>query len=251
MNNAPATWSGSSGDASIDPEARRSFLDARRRSHEERMNAVHAERYDREWGAISPSHEAFVRRLLGLTRPGGTALDAACGTGKYWPLVLASGRTVVGVDQAAEMLRLAAAKHPGVPVARVGLQQLAFQGVFDAVMCVDALENVGPEDWPLVLARLRDAARPGAPLYLTVELCPEEEVRRDFERARAAGAPVVPGESFDGVGYHYFPEPEAVRRWLDEARLERIDERDGDSYRHFLLRRPVEGVTRRVVPAKS
>ena len=31
------------------------------------------------------------------------------------------------------------------------------------------MENVPPEDWPTVLANLRDAARPGGVLYLTVE----------------------------------------------------------------------------------
>ncbi len=221
----------------IDPATRLSFLDARRRSSEERFNALHAPVFDRDWGAIAPSHASFVERLMDLTRPRGTVLDAACGTGKYWPLVLGSGRTVIGVDQAVEMLRMATAKHPTVPTARIGLQELDFDGLFDAVMCVDSIENVGPEDWPLVLARLRDAARPGAPLYLTVELNDEDEVRADYERARAAGEPVVPGESFDGVGYHYYPEGESIHGWLADAGLELLDERDADLYRHLLLRR--------------
>jgi SAM-dependent methyltransferase len=222
----------------IDPAIRRAFLDARRRSSQERFDALHAPTYDRDWGAISPSHEAMVRRLMDVTRERGTVLDAACGTGKYWPLVLGSGRTVVGVDQSAGMLRVAAEKHPEVPVARVSLHEIPFDALFDAVMGIDAMEYVGPEDWPVVLARLREAARPGAYLYLTVELLDEDEVRRDFERARSLGEPVVPGESFDGVGYHHYPEPAAIHRWLDDAGLERIDEGDADEYRHLLLRRP-------------
>ena len=221
----------------VDPVLRRSFLDARRRRQEERFDALFAPTYDRDWGAISPSHDASVRHLLELTRPRGTVLDAACGAGKYWPLVLGSGRTVVGVDQSVEMLRVAAAKHPDVPAARVGLQELPFDGLFDAVMCVDAMEYVGPEEWPPVLARLRDAARPGVFLYLTVELLDEAEMRREYEAARSAGEPVVPGESLEGGGYHFYPEPDAVHAWLDEAGLERIDERVADLYRHFLLRR--------------
>ncbi|MGZ6297411.1 MAG: class I SAM-dependent methyltransferase [Candidatus Limnocylindrales bacterium] len=221
-----------------DPAVRRAFLDARRRSSAERYDTLYATTFDRDWGAISPSHQGAVGRLLELTRPRGTVLDAPCGTGKYWPQVLASGRSVVGVDQSIGMLREAAAKHPDVPLAPIGLQELPFEGEFDAVMCIDALENVGPEDWPIVLERLRASARPGAPLYLTVELANEADVRRDFETARAAGEPVVPGESFDGVGYHYYPTREAVHAWLDGAGLERLDEFDGDEYRHFLLRRP-------------
>jgi SAM-dependent methyltransferase len=218
---------------------RRAFLDARRRSSAERYDTLHAPTYDRNWGAVSPSHERAVQSLLELTRPWGTVLDAPCGTGKYWPQVLASGRTVVGVDQSLGMLREAALKHPDVPIARIGLQELPFEGLFDAVMCIDGIENVGPEDWPIALERLRAAARPGAPLYLTVELADEAEVRRAWETARAAGEPVVPGESFDGIGYHYYPAREAVHAWLDEAGLERLDEFEADDYRHLLLRRPV------------
>ncbi len=220
----------------VEPSIRRAFLEARRRVSRERYDTLHAPTYDREWGAISPSHDASVRRLLELTRPRGTVLDAPCGTGKYWPLVLGSGRTVVGIDQSSEMLRVAAAKHPDVPVARIGLQELPFEGLFDAVMCIDGIENVGPEDWPIVLAHLRDAAKPGAPLYLTVELADEDEVRRAYETARASGEPVVPGESFDGIGYHYYPTTEAIHAWLDAAGLQPLEEFEADEYRHLLLR---------------
>ncbi len=203
------------------------------------MDTIWAPVYDREWGAVSPSHQAFVGRLLELTRRRGTLLDAACGTGKYWPLVLASGRTVVGADQSRGMLAAASAKHPDVPVGRIGLQELAFDALFDAVMCVDALKNIGPEDWPVVIANLRHAARPGGHLYVTSEMLDEQEVRAVYESARAAGAPVVPGELFDGVGYHFYPEAAEIHAWFHAAGLERLDEQEGDEYRHFLLRRPI------------
>jgi len=44
---------------------------------------------------------------------------------------------------------------------------LAYAREFDAVMTVDAMENVPPEEWPLVLANLHRAVRPGGYLYLT------------------------------------------------------------------------------------
>ena len=228
----------------VDPTVRRAFLDTQRWAQAERFDTRYAQTYDRDWGAISATHEAFVRRLLELTRPRGTLLDAACGTGKYWEIVLASGRTLVGVDQSAGMLRQAVTNHPAVPVARMALQELRFDSLFDAVMCVDALEDIGPEDWPTVLGRLRAAVRPGAFLYLTVELLDEEQARREYEAARAAGEPVVPGESLlgeAGAGYHYFPEGSVVDRWLADARLERVATREGDDYRHYLLQRPVDG----------
>jgi hypothetical protein len=76
-----------------------------------------------------------------------------------------------------------------------------------------------------------------APLYLTVELPDEEAVRLEFEAARAAGHPVVPGEMFDGVGYHYYPDRDDILRWLDAAALDVLEMVDGDEYLHLLLRR--------------
>ena len=179
----------------------------------------------------------MVEQLLELTPVEGVVLDAGCGTGKYWELILGSGRGVVGVDQSAGMLHEAAAKHPSVPVRRVSLQELVTDREYDAVVCIDVMENVGPEDWPDVMARLRDALRPGGALYLTVEVA-DSDLAADVASARASGEPVTERESFDGVGYHHFPEDEAVDAWVDEAGLERIADVVADGYRHLLLRRP-------------
>lgn len=100
---------------------RRAFLDARRATSRERYDTLHAARHDEDWGALSASHVAALDALLSLTRPDGTILDAACGTGKYWPRILASNRTVVGADQSSGMLVQARRKHPEVPSATLGL----------------------------------------------------------------------------------------------------------------------------------
>jgi hypothetical protein len=49
----------------------------------------------------------------------------------------------------------------------------ALHGQFDGLLCVDAMENVGPEDWPVVLAGFHLVLREHPPAYLTVEL-PDE-----------------------------------------------------------------------------
>lgn len=219
------------------PDVRRAFLDERRRTSIERLDLASAT-YDTDWGAMAPSHARFVERVLAGTREHAMVLDAACGTGKYWPMVLASGRTVVGTDQSAGMLAAAATKHPEVPVARVGLQDLVFDAAFDAVLCIDAMEYVGPEDWPVVLAALRRAVRPGGLVYLTVELPDADELREHVERARAAGEPVVASESVYPAGYHHFPDRADVERWLAAAGLDVLADEDADEYRHLLLRRP-------------
>lgn len=221
----------------IDPDERRAFLDARRRSHRDRYDRLHAATYDQEWGEISPSHRAFLSELLASTTPNGIVLDAACGTGKYWPLVLESGRRVIGADQSVGMLAVARAKFPAVPVVCATLQELALTATFDAAMCVDALEDVGPEDWPIVLDRLFRYINPGGSLYLTVEQLDEAEVRRGYETARARGDPVVAGEDFDETAYHFFPKASAIRDWVRAAGFEVLGETVADSYRHLLLRR--------------
>jgi hypothetical protein len=53
--------------------------------------------------------------------------------------------------------------------------ELPYDGVFDGVICVDALENLPPEDWVAVLASLGRATKRGALVYLTVELPESDE----------------------------------------------------------------------------
>jgi hypothetical protein len=83
------------------------------------------------------------------------------------------------------MLARAKARFPAVPLERVGLQELAFDAEFDAVMCIDAMANIPPEDWPTVVGNLRRALRPGGHLYLTVEQVGDEELERVFAEATA------------------------------------------------------------------
>src|SRR5688572_6898836 len=44
--------------------------------------------YDALWGEIDETHRAFVAKFLSLLPPDGKVLDAACGTGKYFPQVI-------------------------------------------------------------------------------------------------------------------------------------------------------------------
>ena len=112
-----------------------------------------------------------MARLAGLVRQGGAVLDAACGTGKYWPALLAAGLQVTGVDQSAGMLAQARRKYPQVPSRVLALQDLAeLPDRFDGLLCVDALEYVAPEDWPVVAAGLAAVLTDRAPAYVTVEL---------------------------------------------------------------------------------
>jgi SAM-dependent methyltransferase len=218
---------------------RQTWLRERRRTAEERHDTIHAFTYDDQYGEIGPAHRRFVADLVWRCPPEGTVLDAACGTGKYFGMVLDAGRRVVGTDQSSGMLARARARFPAVPTEKLGLQELAFDAEFDAVMCVDAMENIPPEDWPVVVANLRRALRPGGHLYLTVEEVDQQELDEVFADASARGLPVVRGEEARD-GYHYYPSREQVTAWLGEAGLAVVAEGyspgDGYGYLHLLTR---------------
>jgi SAM-dependent methyltransferase len=191
-------------------------------------------------------HAGFVERVVAMCPPDGVVLDAPCGTGKHFPVVAAGGRRVVGIDQSAGMLAEAAKKGIADSLHRVGLQEMTFEGAFDASMTIDAMENVPPEDWPVVLANLRRAVLPGSPVYLTVEELRDDLVDAAHADLARRGLPAVRGEVVEGGagGYHYYPGRDRVLAWLADAGFEIIDEAaeagpNGEwGYRHFLTRTP-------------
>ena len=161
--------------------------------------------------------------------------------GKYFSMLLDAGCNVLGAISRRGCSGRLAQKHPDVPTEKIGLQELAFASEFDGAICVDAMENVFPEDWPLVLGNLRRALRPGGYLYFTVETIDEREIADVYAEAIAAGLPVVYGEHMRrGGGYHHYPSLERVNGWVREAGLHVLEddhsEGDGYGYYHLLTR---------------
>ena len=185
--------------------------------------------------------DQWVTRFLGLLPPGGIVLDAPCGTGRYFSMVVDAGLRVVGVDGSNGMLSQARARGVAEALEHSVLQDLAHERAFDGAMTVDAMENGPPEDWPVVLANLHRAVRPGGFLYLTVEEIERSAVEEAFAILSARGEPSVLGEVVEGdvAGYHYYPERTQVIGWLEAERLAVVDEdfqqEDEWGYRHFLL----------------
>jgi SAM-dependent methyltransferase len=223
-------------------DARRGAWLAERRALVRATYDDEAPTYDDEADYAVPLQPVFVGRLVETCPPNGRVLDAPCGTGRYFELVTAAGRRVVGIDQSAGMLAKANARGLAEAVQQVGLQELAFDLVFDAAMTIDAMENVPPEDWPLVLANLHRAVRTGGHLYMTIEETDDATIDAAFVEAQARGWPVVRGEVLEGdtAGYHYYPGRAQVMAWLADEGLELVDEafdqQDGWGYRHLLLR---------------
>ena len=226
---------------------RPAWLREQRRLTEEQDDTIYAPIYDENWSAVDPTHRRVFGRFLNLCPPHGYILDAACGTGKYWPLILASGRTVLGADQSRGMLARAHDKFPDVPVEQVGLQEMRYREAFDGAVCMDALEMVPPEDWPLVLDNLHRAVKPAGYVYFTVEIAAEEDLQNAYAKGRRSGLPVVYGEWAEEGGYHgewaqegfyhYYPAIEQVEEWVLRAHFHPIEDTAGDEYHHFLVRK--------------
>lgn len=225
------------------PAERATWLEDRRRNEIERFDRLFAPTYDHDWGGVLPTHARMLERFLSLCSPGAGILDAACGTGKYWPDIIGSGRRPEGIDQSSGMLAQAATKHPDVPTSLAPLTGIDAVEAFGGVICVDAMEYVPPEEWPIVLSAFHRALFSGGLLYLTIEQADRAELRREFEQLRQAGHPVVLGESIRGPdpreddGYHFYPPDGSVDRWLRDAGFEVLVDETGDDYRHLIARR--------------
>jgi SAM-dependent methyltransferase len=203
-------------------------------------------------------HREFLAKFLERMAPRSTLLSAACGAGRYDGILLEAGHSVVGIDQSAGMLARAREHFPEVRYLKMGLQEMDFREAFDGATCIDAMEHVCPEDWPVILRGFREALKPGGVLYVTVVLAKAEWLTKAYERARAQGLPVVYGELADEVeeayartleqsvevaeeadesAYHYCPPLEQVRAWIKDAGLAIEEEGTGGWYEHFVVRK--------------
>jgi cyclopropane fatty-acyl-phospholipid synthase-like methyltransferase len=220
---------------------RSDWIKTRRRETEERYDTLWAAEYSEKWGTYSNvTHLKFIEKFLDFLPPHSRILDAACGAGRYMPLLLERGYDVLGIDQAQGMLASAQAKIPAAQTEKVGLQEMAYREVFEGAICMDAMEHVSPEDWPLVLGNLQRALKSQGYLYFTVEIPgPDEmdEIEEAFKQGQEQELPIVHGECITTDVYHYYPSMEQVREWIQKAGLTAIEEGEGDGYHHFLTRK--------------
>lgn len=199
--------------------------------------------YDTEGGVYSNiAHQQFIQEFLDYLPENSKILDAPCGTGKYLPFLLEKRHSVTGIDQSQGMLERAKAKFPEVQFEKVGLQEMAYREVFDGAICMDAMENVPPEDWPLVLGNFYRALKEHGYFYFTaetIENADENGVNQAFERFQQAGLPIVYGEWPDEEVYHYHPTSQQVKEWAQQAGFEILKDGNGEIWYYHLLVRKV------------
>ncbi len=127
----------------------------------------------RDWAAFydSPGNKMIeieqpvVQGILD-SLPVGTALDAACGTGRHTQHLVAAGHLVTGVDSSPEMLRVARMKLPGVDFMHGELDALPVpDATFDVVVCALALTHVA--DLEPVFSEFARVLKPGGHLVIS------------------------------------------------------------------------------------
>jgi cyclopropane fatty-acyl-phospholipid synthase-like methyltransferase len=215
---------------------RNDWIKEQRREAEERYDTLWAPLYQEKWGLYSnATHQQFIQKFLGFLPGSCQVLDAACGAGRYMSMLLERGHTVIGIDQAQGMLAQARAKFPTVRMEKIGLQEMSYSSTFEGAICMDALEHICPEDWPLIFHNFHRALKPSGYLYFTVEIASESDLELAFQRGQDMGLPIVYGEWPDNDGvYHYYPSMSQVKMWLQQTRLELVEEGEGDGYQHFV-----------------
>ncbi len=198
------------------------------------------------------THQQFLQEFLSVLPQKSTILDAACGAGRYEPFLMEKGLSIIGIDQSQGMLARAKEKFPGVQFEKIGLQEMAFRDDFNGAICMDAMENVCPEDWPFVLNNFYRALKRQGYLYFTaetIENADENEIKQAFEKAQATGLPVVYGEWPDQGVYHYHPTNQQVKEWVQQAGFEILEEANGEIwYYHILVRKAPDHKKQQTAP---
>lgn len=217
---------------------RSEWLKEKRQEAEKGYDQVWSANYGDKWGTYpNASHLQFIQKFIDHLPQNSTVLDAACGAGRYMPYLLGERFVIVGIDQAQGMLDRAKEKFPEVQLLKIGLQEMSYQEVFEGAICMDAMEHISPEDWPIVLNNFYRAVKKKGYLYFTVEIQDEAQVKAAFEEAQRTGLPVVYGEWINDEVYHYYPPLEQVRESVQQAGFSIVEEDEGDGYHHFLMQK--------------
>ena len=121
--------------------------------------------YDDGGNPLILAEEPAVRGIL-AGRPIGTALDAACGTGRYAGYLDSLGHEVTGIDSTPAMLDVARAKVPAARFAIGDLTALPLaDGAIDLAVCTLALTHCADPAPPI--RELARVVRPGGSVVVS------------------------------------------------------------------------------------
>jgi SAM-dependent methyltransferase len=143
---------------------------------------AYAEVYDRVTIDFWQHH---VRTLDGLLPPPvgaqPRALDLACGTGAGIGYLSSRGYSVVGVDLAPEMIRIARLRHPGADLIVADMRDIPPLGKFDVVICCfDSINYLlDAAEWLSLFKGVRRSLRAGG--MFVFDTLRAEDVARSWD----------------------------------------------------------------------
>lgn len=100
---------------------------------------------------------------------GGAVLDLGCGPGRAAARMADAGLHVTATDGSPEMIRLAE-QHPGVAARQATFDEIEGQAIYDGIWASFSLLHAPRAKFPVHLAALHRAAKPGARLHLGMKL---------------------------------------------------------------------------------
>jgi SAM-dependent methyltransferase len=175
--------------------------------------------YDEPGNQLVDIEGPIVRAILD-DLPAGTAVDAACGTGRHSLHLAARGHRVIGVDTSPEMLAVARTKLPDGDWRRGDLHDLPVEdGEADLVVCALALAHV--PDLAPVFAQFARVLRPGGHLVVSDNRNLVEGIGRPMVSRDGEGGPVLMPSWDHRTGAYLsaaLPQGFAVRACLEPAR---------------------------------
>jgi SAM-dependent methyltransferase len=129
------------------------------------------QRRAREWDKARGTtlfERAWLDRFTALLPPGGRVLDIGCGSGEPIARHLIEQRfAVTGVDSAAAMIAMCAARFPSAAWQVADMRQLALGRRFDGLIAWDSFFHLRPEDQRAMFPIFGAHAAPKATLMFT------------------------------------------------------------------------------------
>ena len=115
-------------------------------------------------------------RFLSYMVPGGTILDAGCGSGRDMIAFRDAGFDVSGIDASAELCRIASEKT-GIPVKQVRFEELKGEEEYDGIWACASLLHVARTDLPDVLKRLHKLLKADGILYASFKYGTQDRIK--------------------------------------------------------------------------